>query len=101
MQVGGDSGTTFQWERNDCFHPESVTKRALPPRWVNISGGTVEDTPVYTYFQVDRNSAEAVLDEKMCFLDPTYFIAGNVHNNITLWKRIISDPQVRLWIGRK
>ena len=32
LQVGGDSGTTFQWERNDCFHPESVTKRALPPR---------------------------------------------------------------------
>ena len=62
LRAGGDSGTTFQWERNDCFHPESVTKSILPPRWVNI----VEDTPVYTYFQVDRNSAAAVLDERMC-----------------------------------
>ena len=37
------------------------------------------------------------------FLDTSYFIAGNVHNNVELWEKIISDKHSEAldWIKNK
>ena len=103
LQALDGNGPTFQWEKGGQFYPENVQRRALPTRFVDINGGTIEGKPVYSYFDVDRESVGNILGERMSFLDPSYFIAGNVHNNIDLWRKIIPDPHCEAmdWIENK
>ena len=103
LQALDGNGPTFQWEKGGQFYPENVQRRALPTRFVDINGGTIEGKPVYSYFDVDRESVGNILGERMSFLDPSYFIAGNVYNNIDLLRKIIPDPHCEAmdWIENK
>lgn len=88
------------WEKTGCFNPEVVQKRHLPVRYVNVSGQPVGSIPVNTVNGLFDDSVENVLDQDLVFLDPDYFIAGNVHNRVNHWKNIIpdSDSEAMDWI---
>lgn len=88
------------WEKTGCFDPEVLQKRHLPVCYVNLSGQPVGSIPVNTVNGLFDDSVENVLDQDLVFLDPDYFIAGNVHNRVNHWKNIIpdSDSEEMDWI---
>ena len=81
----------FEWEKDGSFHPETIQRRVLPTRFVDLNGDRVKEEP--TYWSGQQDFVDRALKENMCFLDPAYFIAGNVHNNSDLWEKIFSDNQ--------
>lgn len=81
----------FEWEKDGSFHPETIQRRVLPTRFVDLNGDRVKEES--TYWRGQQDFVDRALKENMCFLDPAYFIAGNVHNNSDLWEKIFSDNQ--------
>lgn len=69
----------FQREKEGSFYPESVQRRVLPTRYVDMNGDSVELEPTYSHPGNSEDFVEGVMKENMCFLDTSYFIAGNIH----------------------
>ncbi|MEW8487861.1 MAG: hypothetical protein AB2705_22000 [Candidatus Thiodiazotropha sp.] len=68
-----------------------------------MNSDSVEFEPTYSHPGNPEDFVEGVMKENMCFLDTSYFIAGNVHKNVNLWEQIISDKQSGAldWIRNK
>ena len=103
LQTLVDNVHIYEWERDASFHPGTIQRRVLSPTYVNVMGEQVQGKPTYSFCGNQRDFAETVLESNMCFLDTSYFIAGNVHNNVDLWEEIILDKQSEAfdWIKNK
>ena len=90
--VSGLTCTPFEWEKTGDFHPDNIQLRDKTPRYVNINGKQVQNPSAFPFNSVNDVTLKELLERDFTFLDSDYFIAGNVHNNASLWRQIISDP---------
>ena len=54
-------------EKNGSFNPETVHRRVMPTRLVDLNGETVSDIPEYLLCDNQLDFAEKVIADNMCF----------------------------------
>ena len=95
--------TPFEREKTGDFHPDKIQLRDMTPRYVNINEKQVQNPSAFPFNSVNDVTLKELLERDFTFLDPDYFIAGNVHHNASMWRQIISDPtsEAMDWIVSK
>ncbi|CAG2213130.1 unnamed protein product [Mytilus edulis] len=91
----------YAWEYSIDFLPALVNPRLYHDvQYVDFKNILV--TQDMRTFDCNKDVLDENLDEDFYFLDPSRFVAGNVHKNKELWGKILDKNQeMKNWIAKK